>query len=258
MPHRECNVSWNESHDRRVAILAFTRLCCPPELLQLGSHFITKIPCLTSRVPMLSGGGGGIVYLYLLALFLVFIPGLANAQGAPPCSLPVYDHPEIPWSDGGCQWLTLGTDCVVWVCWCERTVNGKYEFYIRSIENPAGWPCENFNNWHDLVLRADEILTRGRATPCIQGEQTVIEETTAQCWFSQTKYDQNGMPYQVIGPCQETGYCRKEVRICHDDFGYQRYVLSTTFVQGGSCQLEQPGQVHENGVCYDIDPCRPE
>ena len=101
-------------------------------------------------------------------------------------TIPLPDHPSIPWVEQSCIDITLYTGCTVNVCWCKRLINGVVEYVVTGITINSGSNCDGYSDWWALISEVNLQMAHhvGALVPTCDGgiSYTTIAVATASCW----------------------------------------------------------------------------
>ena len=215
----------------------------------------------------------------LAAMTLLFCSILlinTNALAQPPCPdgsiSPSPD--EYPWTLNTFEGFIAGTDCDVFITYCERSFGlpDTTQLWLDSVSIDSG-SCDTNLTDSEIVAAADSIvfaLGYGTTNPnmgwCDDGWTAVVEEVfTAQCWFKaysgcwncvthkQGKFSTlGGFPGTSYTPCSGFAYwCEKSCSVCYSEELQPIFsnCITTQSELSADCQTP-PNGAWLDGNCY--------
>lgn len=168
-----------------------------------------------------------------------------------------------PWTDGGCDTVTLSTGCQVEVCYCWRDIFGTLSYLVKSVQ-PLSLSCSTYG-WFNLISDANEQLGNtllakhgylNNIPPCTEGSIPIEESILVSCWEAvNDNPDPNGPPILVCKICPgAVGQCSRHYSGCLDAQGHLvRTFLNSSGVDG-ECEAYPDGNP-PLGVCFNLDFC---
>ena len=204
----------------------------------------------------------------ILTLVVILTMTLAVSQAKAGCPFP-YSTMTVNFNTGD------PTYCDVSVEYCFKTNLGNtvYDIYLSNIKilNP---PCDAYSD-ESLIIKvkdaiARDLLIHNLLYPCSDTthEKIQVNYTQAHCWYYHNfPYSPtNPIPYLLMVPCDDTGYCIWVYKMCVNTDGQYYYVekefISFQYISGSnkciaeSAALPPPGYTWSNEWttdCYEFD-----
>jgi Secretion system C-terminal sorting domain len=190
------------------------------------------------------------VTTFLVISFLASLPEVSQAQ-CPDSTGPAPNPDSVAWTQDTTEQMIPGTDCLIWIYYCERTIPGSpsdtVQGWLDGVLIDSNTDCDSLSDSTiiiDAQLMLDTIIANdnySKLEPCFKGSTLIVQAYSPACWEPHNV----GLPGAgglYVSPCISSGaYCEKECQVCYNvdpDFqfvfsGCVEYSLGLAECSGG-------------------------
>ncbi len=184
-----------------------------------------------------------------------------NARAQCPDSTGPAPKPDIvPWIQDSSEVMIPGTDCWIWMYYCERTLPGSpsdtVQAWLDGVLVDSNSDCDSLADStlvNDAQLMLDSVVAAGnlgKLEPCFKNQYLITQVFTPTCWSPQPLTGVSGQHGVYIAQCSAFGYyCEKQCQVCWNPVTSQPVIQNCVVTTSGGF-IECSSGPWTNYGCY--------